>query len=125
MVNDARPLFRPGAEVTGLTTAAVTGKRFVGISATRDTNTGLVKVAHATGAAKAFGVAAYDAGSGATVPVLRGGIVPVTAGGAISAGDQIEVGTDGKAVKLASGVAVGQAIETATSGADVFVALHI
>ena len=125
MVNDARPLFRPGAEVTALTSAAVTGKTFVGISATRDADTGLVKVAPATAAAKAFGVAAYDAASGATLPILRGGIVPVTAGGSITAGDEVEVGTGGKAVKLATGVAVGQAIETATSGADVFVALHI
>ncbi|OBK91487.1 capsid cement protein [Mycolicibacter sinensis] len=122
---EATPLFRPGAEVTALTSAAVTGKRFVGLSATRDGFTGLVKVAHAGQGAKAFGVAAYDAASGATLPILRGGIVPVTAGGSITAGDQVEVGTDGKAVKLASGVAVGQAIETATSGDDVFVALFV
>ena len=123
MTNESRPLFRPGAEVTGLAAAGVTGKRF--LTATGRGLDGGIKVATATQGDKAFGVAAYDAGSGATVPVLRGGIVPVTAGGAISAGDQIEVGTDGKAVKLASGVAVGQAIETATSGADVFVALHL
>lgn len=125
MVNDARPLFRPSDEITCLASAAVTGKRFVSISATRDADTGLVKVAPGTAAGKAFGVAGYDAASGAVLPVLREGVVPVTAGGAITAGDQIEVGTDGKAVKASTGVAVGLAIETATSGNDVFVALDL
>lgn len=125
MANEAKPLFRPGADVTALTTGAVTGKTFVGVSATRDTATGLIKVAPATAAAKAFGVAASDAASGATVAVLRGGIVHVACGGTITAGAQVEVGTGGKAVVLASGVAVGQALETGASGAEVLVALDI
>ncbi|MGX9297492.1 capsid cement protein [Tsukamurella paurometabola] len=125
MANEAKPLFRPGANVTAVTTAAVTGKTFVGVSATRDTDSGLVKVAPATGAAKPFGVAGYDAASGATLPVLRGGILFVTAGGAIAAGAQVEVGAGGKAVTLASGVAVGVALETGTANNDVLIALDI
>ncbi|MGZ9829870.1 capsid cement protein [Tsukamurella ocularis] len=125
MANEAKPLFRPGANVTAVTTAAVTGKTFVGVSATRDTDSGLVKVAPATAAAKPFGVAGYDAASGATLPVLRGGILFVTAGGAIAAGAQVEVAAGGKVVTLASGVAVGTALETGSNNNDVLIALDI
>jgi hypothetical protein len=125
MANDCKPLFRPGQEVTALTTGAVTGKTFVGVSATRDATTGLVKVATATAAAKPFGVATFDAASGATMPVQRGGILFVTAGGAITAGAQVEVGSGGKAVALASGVPVGTALETGSNNNDVLIALDI
>ncbi len=125
MANEVKPLFRPGAEVTTLTTGAVTGKTFVGVSATRDTTTGLVKVATATAAVKPFGVASYDAASGATLSVQRGGILPVACGGAITAGAQVEVGASGKAVALATGVPVGTALETGANNTDVLIALDI
>lgn len=123
MANECTPLFVDGDVVTGLTTAAVTGKRFLGISGDRDAF-GMIKVAPATAALRAFGVAGYDAGSGATVPVIREGIVPVTAGGSITAGAEVEVGTGGKAVTLATGKAVGYAVGTGSTDADVFVALY-
>lgn len=125
MANEAKPLFRPGQDVTALTTADVIGKRFVGVSATRDATTGLVKVAHATAAGKAFGVAGYDIASGKFGTIHRGGILFVTAGGAITAGAQVEVGSDGKAVALSSGVAVGQALETGSNNNDVLIALNV
>lgn len=125
MANEAKPLFRPGQDVTALTTGAVTGSTFVGVSATRDTATGLVKVATATAAAKAFGVASADIASGATGLIHRGGILFVTAGGSITAGAQVEVGSGGKAVALASGVAVGTALETGSSNNPVLVALDL
>ena len=124
MANEAKPLFRPGADVTVKTTAAVTGKTFVAVSGNRDSD-GLIKCATAAGAAKAFGVAARDVASGDVGLVLRGGIVNVTAGGAIAAGAQVEVGAGGKAVTLASGVAVGHAVETGTSNNDVLIALDL
>lgn len=126
MANECIPLFRPGADVTCLTTGAVTGKTFVGVSATRDTTTGLIKVVTATAAAKAFGVASMDAASGARVAVITGPghIIPVTAGGDITAGAQVEVGADGKAVALASGIAVGQALETGANNAACLIKLY-
>lgn len=126
MANEAIPLFRPGSDVTCLTTAAVTGKRFAGISATRDATTGMIKVATCTSAARAFGVFTYDAASGARVPVIcgPGTIVSVDCGGAITAGAQVEVGSSGKAVVLASGVAVGQALETGANNAEVLIRLY-
>lgn len=125
MANECKPLFRPGHEVTVLATADVTGSTFVGVSATRDATTGLVKVATATAAAKAFGVATRDFANGAKGSVIREGILFVTAGGSIAAGAQVEVGTGGKAVTLASGVAVGTALETGSSNNPVLVALDI
>lgn len=125
MANESKPLFRPGQDVTALTTGAVTGSTFVGVSATRDATTGLVKVATATAASKPFGVAAADIASGATGLIHRGGILFVTAGGAITAGAQVEVATGGKAVTLASGVAVGTALETGSNNNPVLVALNL
>lgn len=124
MANECAPLFRPGKDVTILATAAITGKTFVAVSATRDTTTGLIKAATATGAAHIFGVASADIASGATGTILRGGIVPVTAGGSISAGAQVEVGSSGKAVTIASGKAVGIAVEDGTNNNPVFIALY-
>jgi hypothetical protein len=125
MANETKPLFRPGHEVSVLATADVTGSTFVGVSATRDATTGLVKVAPGTGAAKAFGVATADFANGKVGAVLREGITFVTAGGAITAGAQVEVGSGGKAVALASGVAVGQALETGSNNNPVLVALDL
>lgn len=123
---DCIPLFRPGGDITVLTTAAVTGKTFVGVSAARDTATGLIKAAPATAAGPALGVAARDAASGARGAVIAGPgtILFVTAGGTIAAGAQVEVGSAGKAVTLASGIAVGLALEAGTSGNDLLIKLY-
>jgi hypothetical protein len=124
MANENRPLFRPGRDITALTTAAVTGKTFVDISAAPDTTTGQLKVAPAAAAAKALGVAAFDAASGATVAILRGGVVEVTAGGAITAGAEVEVNASARAITLASGKSVGKAVSSASANGDtIFVAL--
>jgi hypothetical protein len=126
VANECTPLFRPGADVTCLTTGAVTGSTFVDISATRDATEGLIKVAPATAAGLSFGVAAYDAASGARVPVIRGkgAIVPVTAGGTIAFGAEVEVGTGGKAVTIASGKARGRAVEAGTNNNPVMIELY-
>lgn len=125
MANETKPLFRPGHEVSVLTTGAVTGSLFVKVSATRDATTGLVKVATATAGVKPFGVATADIASGAVGSVLREGICFVTAGGAITAGAQVEIDSAGKAVAFASGVPVGTALETGSNGNPVLVALDI
>lgn len=125
MANESKPLFRPGKEVTVLTTGAVTGSTFVGVSATRDATTGLVKVATATAATKPFGVASADIASGAKGSVIRDGITFVTARGAITAGAEVEVGSTGGVVTLASGKSVGTALETGSNGNPVLVALDI
>lgn len=125
MANEAIPLFRPGSDVTAVTTGAVVGKTFVGISANRGAD-GLIRVNTATAATRAIGVAVRDVASGGRVAVIAGPgtIVPVTAGGAITAGAQVEVGANGRAVALASGIAVGLAVETGTNGNAVLVRIY-
>lgn len=127
MANDCIPLYRPGADLTAVASADVTGKRFVDITGPVNAKNGtLMTAAPATAAGKALGVAARDAVSGARFPIILGPghVVPVTAGGAVTAGDEVEAGTDGKAVKLASGESLGRALSTAVAdGDDVFVRL--
>lgn len=128
MANECIPLYRPGADVTAVATAAVNGKRFVDLSAgSLNAATGaLASVAHATAAGKAVGVAAFDAPSGASVAIIRGKgtIVPVAAAGTIAYGTEVEVGAAGKVVALASGKAVGRAWQAGSNNNDVLVELY-
>ncbi len=126
MANECIPLFKPGQDITCLTTGAVTGCTFVDISAARDTATGLIKVATATAAGLSFGVASYDAASGKRVPVIRGkgSIVPVLCGGTIAAGAEVEIGSGGKAVTIASGKARGRAVEAGSNNNVSFIELY-
>lgn len=127
MANECIPLYRPGQDVTATAGAAITGKTFVDITAALDAADGtLPTVSPATGASKVFGVAARDAAKDDRVPVIRGAkvIIPVTAGGTIAVGEEVEVGSAGKAVKLASGVAVGRALTAGASNSDVFIELY-
>jgi hypothetical protein len=124
MSNETKPLFRPGHDVTALTTAAVTGSTFTAVSADRST-TGHIRVATAAAGVKAFGVAARDLASGEFGPIIREAATFVTAGGAIAAGAEVEVGSGGKAVTKASGVTAGTALETGTNNNPVLVALDL
>jgi Uncharacterized conserved protein (DUF2190) len=124
VANECIPLYRPGLDITAVTTGAVVGKTFVDYSAAL--TTGLVSVVTATAAGKVAGVAAYDAASGARVAVIRGKgqIVPVTAGANITALAEVEVGSGGKVVTAASGVKVGRALSAGSNNADCFVELY-
>lgn len=133
MANECVPLFDPGEAHTCFARRAVTGKRFVTISGARSSD--LVQVAQAgdagTGQTPTVqGVAGYDAAASANVTVLTEGIVPVTAGGTVAAGDPITFDSAGKAIK-ATGVAAapvakhGHAVDDATSGNDCLVALEL
>lgn len=75
--------------------------------------------------AKADGVFAYDALAGQLLPLKAPGkIVPVTAGAAITAGQEVQSDAAGKAIPLAAGRACGKAYTTAASGTDCFVRLY-
>ena len=126
MANECIPLYQPGKHITAAVATAVTGKTFVDISGqTLNPATGaLISVAPAAAAGKTLGVAAFDAAAGAQVSVIGEGVVPVTAGAAITAGVEVEVGASGKAITLASGKAVGRALTTAANNADVYVRLY-
>jgi hypothetical protein len=124
MANECIPLYRPGLDITAVTTGAVVGKTFVDYSAAL--TTGLVSVVTATAAGKVAGVAAYDAASGARVAVIRGKgqIVPMTAGATVTALSEVEVGTSGRPINFSAGVKVGRALSAATVGNEVFIELY-
>jgi hypothetical protein len=121
------------SDITGRATAAITGKRFVDVSAAMtpalntSTDGGVVGFAPAGAGVKAFGVAVYDQPvTGGMVGVIGtpGRILPVTAGGTIAAGAEVETNASGQAITLATGKSLGKAVTAATSGNDVFIKLH-
>jgi hypothetical protein len=125
MANECIPLYRPGQDISAVTTGAVVGKTFLDYSAAL--TTGLVSVNTATAAGKVCGVAAYDAASGSRVAVIRGKgqIVPVTSGAAVTALAEVEVGASGKAVTFSAGVKVGRALNTVgAANAQLWVELY-
>lgn len=121
--NVALPYFKAGQDVTGSATVALTGKRFVAIAA--GGRPGAPAIGAAVAGAKPFGVLGHDVAKDGHVHVLRGGIVPVTAGADLTAGTEVEVGADGKAVAKTSGIAVGTVIANAATGADAAIALSL
>ncbi|SHP53821.1 capsid cement protein [Mycobacteroides abscessus] len=126
MANENVGVYEPGRDITGLASAAVTGKRFLKISGNRSTATGNISVAPADAGGRVCGVAKYDAASGAIVGVARGNsrVTHVTADGVIAAFAEVEVGTAGKAKTKASGIAVGYALTAAADGADAEISLY-
>lgn len=125
MANECIPLYRPGHDLTAVTTGAVTGKTFVDYSA--GITTGLPSVNTATAAGKVAGVAAFDAASGARVSFMRGKgmVVPMTCGaGGVTALAEVEVGANGRPVTFSAGVKVGRALSTAAAGAEILIELY-
>ncbi len=135
MANECEPFYEPGDHITASPSAAVTGCRFVMISAARVTASGpvkgLIQVALATAAGRVFGVAARDAGIGVPVKVIRkrGTVVPVQASNAtISAFGEVEVvgvGVNAGMVQAkAAGVAVGYVVDDCAANGLAQVSLY-
>lgn len=133
MANECIPIYRPGADLTCLTTAAVTGNTFVDVSGAlvvgnpvTPTDATLIRVATVAAGAKALGVAVRDAAQATNVQVITGGhVVPVTSGAAVVAGVEVEADSAGKAITLASGKALGKAVSTTTAtGQTLYVKLY-
>jgi hypothetical protein len=80
-----------------------------------------------TAGGEVSGVATWDVASGGKVVIIRGAgtMVPVTAGAAITAGQELQCDATGRAIPVASGRRVGKA-HTAAAGAgtDVVVELY-
>ena len=103
---DHTPLFLPGAAVTHAAKAAVTGGQLVTITGNRE-------VSPSAAGDRSYGIAAFDAAIGDKVTVHTGGVHRVTASGAIAAGAQVEAAAGGAVAVLATGPAVGIALEAA------------
>lgn len=108
-------VYAPGQAITAAATSPITGRRFVKPSGNRAAG-GNLAVAHAAAGDRPLGVAAADAAPGQLVTLVRGGVVRVTAGGAIAAGAAVQVGADGKAITAAAGVVVGIAVTGVADG---------
>lgn len=122
MDNVCQPLFAEGRNITGrVVTAPVVGKRCVAIASN---GTDLPNVATASAGGRIFGVAAYDAAVAEAVPVLRKGIVPITASAPITANAEVEVAAGGQVATKTAGVAIGFAVFSAASGADAYICLY-
>lgn len=91
-------------------------RRFVGVNSSGE---GVI----ATAAGAAIGVSMNEAATGEVLEIADG-IVMVEAGGAITPGAGIEVGTDGKAVTNTNGVVVGTAL-TGAASANLFVTVKL
>jgi len=96
--------------------ANIPRRRFVSVNASGE---GII----APAAGPAIGVSMNQAADGEVLEIADG-IVMVDAGGAITPGAGIEVGTDGKAVTNTSGIGIGIAL-TGAAGADNVVAVKM
>lgn len=134
MANDAIEFYAPGGYISAKATAPVTGKRCVKISGNRTSGPGLsatsegsnYQVAHADAAGRIFGVAAWDAATGALVKIIKdpGTIVPIRCSAAIAAFQEVEVGASGQVIPRASGVAIGYATTAALINTDAEICLY-
>lgn len=122
--NPAVPFWDEGNTITAQASAAVTGKRFVEVTGPRVADQ--VQVGPATAAGRSFGVAGFDAAVGQLVTVYSspGLVMPVTASGAIAAGDDVEVAAGGMAAAAAAGEVVGMALDDAADGTDAVIKLY-
>lgn len=130
------PLYRPGSQLTAYAEAAITGCRFVAISDPKrgpvidgglDTGVtgGNIVVSLAGADAAAVGVASDDCAIGKLVTIFTSGyVVPVTASGAITAGVELELDTNGRVKVYADGIKVGMALDTAADGALCLVKIY-
>jgi hypothetical protein len=126
-VNECHPFYTDG-RISYEATAAVTGKRFLKISGSRESGPGLsttaeggnYRMAQAVAGDKAVGVSDKDVPSGEKGVCLGqpGWVLPVTSGAAIAAGAEVQADAAGKAVTLAAGKSLGVCM-TAVGGADV------
>lgn len=135
MANECIPFYEDGDELTVQADAALTGKRFVEISANKDPASfalaadavgGNFHVNYPSAGGLVFGVTMRDVASGAKVGVWRGKgmIIPVTAGASVARGDELQVDTTGRVITATTGVKVGRALTAATVGNDAMVTLY-
>lgn len=139
--NAILPLFTPADDLTAAVTAAVGSGKFCKISGDLQaspilsvsaplTGGNLMKVAQCVAGDKAIGVSKWDAATaGDVVGLFAGGqVVPMTAGGSITAGNKVMSDANGNPVAWTSAAseannANGIAVSTATNGNTVWVKL--
>lgn len=151
--NECIPLQVPGETKTVQATATTGGKRFCKVSAprvgggltggtSRVTTSGpgygantlstdtkdvvQIKVCDTSGEA-VLGVCGWDLATGDVGKVYtrgHGNVLPIIAGAAITAGQEVQTDANGAAIPLAAGNAVGYALDSAASAADCEILLY-
>ncbi len=108
--------YKPHQDITGVAAAALVGNRFVRVSAAKVDGEPLA-VNYAAAGGAAYGITGLDIASGDAGLIVRPGVLcTIELGATVAALDALQVGTTGKAIKQASGVMVGQALEGGDSG---------
>jgi hypothetical protein len=132
--NEAIPFYKPGQNITGHASVALTGKRGCVITGNRQSGPGLAATAEGsnyviglpTAGAGILGVTAHDAAAGEKVDVIMGGVVPILAAAVITFWQEVEVLGDGRVQPRAgTNVAIGRALTGAASAADAEVLLYL
>lgn len=140
MANDCIPYNEDADRLPAQATATIAGKRFVKISAGRDSGPlipataqvgasdpvdgGRIQVAQcAASSDRAIGVSSWDAANDEGLTVIREGVVPVTSGAAITAGAPVMTDANGKAIAWVFATSnanpvLGYCVDT-VAGADV------
>jgi hypothetical protein len=114
--------------------AAITGKRFIKPSGARlsgplipataqvgasdPVDGGRIQAAQCVAGDHSIGVSSWDMAVGEGGVAISEGVVPVTAGAAITAGQAVQSDANGAAIPLAAGVKLGTAVDSAANGAD-------
>lgn len=140
MANDCIPWEEEGNRLPCQATAAVGGKRFVKVTGPRlsgpqipataqvgssdPTDGARIQAAQCVAGDPSIGVSSWDAAIGEGFTAISEGVVPVVAGAAIAAGQEVQADANGAAIPLAAGKKLGYAVDATASGADAQVKLQ-
>lgn len=119
--NSAIPFYSEGYIFTCHAAQDLAGKRFVTLAGNQldDRPT----VGYAAGG-RPLGVSAYDVVLGGGVTVYRApSVMPVTAGAALTAGQEVGSDAEGRAVPAGAGTGIGLALADCAEGDDAKIAL--
>ena len=122
--NPMHDIYNPGTDITAVATEAISGKTIVKV--TGPMVSGLIQVAPAAAGEAAIGVAKYDADKGDKVGIARGAgrVVTITAGAAVTAGQEVEIDAKSTASPKSDGQAIGVAVDDAEAGEDAKISLY-
>lgn len=122
--NPMHDIYNPGTDITAVATEPVSGKTIVKVAGPMVS--GLIQVAPAAAGEAAIGVAKYDAAKGDKVGIARGAgrVVTITAGAAVTAGQEVEIDAKSTVSPKSDGQAIGVAVDAAKAGEDAKISLY-
>lgn len=110
--------YAPGHDITCRATTAITARTLVTIAGNRaDDGRDNIAVRTAAAGDPVLGVAVETAAAGQLVGIARDGVLVATAGAALTAGQRVQAGADGKVVPLTTGAPFGLAVTGAAADA--------